>query len=161
MITLKKWIILESKDRTWRAEGREEMAAPVTRMRWGAWCCVWHNSCCSCAFFCGKALKLSDTNPKCRFQFWLGPVIQLLKSSLSKKYKLVSNALESDRHSRVLSTSCDWMEDVFFPHTFSPSEVWHGWGVNGKITVCFPLLCLLQMVNCFSVELLEDRKQML
>lgn len=158
MITLKKWIILQSKDRTRRAEGRL-----LKLHAWDERLGAAHGTAAVAVVLSsvGKALKLPDSTPKCRSQFWLGPVIQLLKSSAclkSTSWSLI--ALESDRHSRFLSTSCDWIEDVFFPDTFTPSEAWHGWDVNGKITTHFPLLCLLQMVSCFSVELLKDKKKM-
>lgn len=41
---------------------------------------------------------------------------------MSKKHKLVTNALESDRYSGFLYTSCDLTEGVFFLHTFTPRE---------------------------------------
>lgn len=41
---------------------------------------------------------------------------------MSKKRKSITNALEREKHSRFLSTSCDWMEGVFFLHTFIHRE---------------------------------------
>lgn len=122
------------------------------------WCCTWHSSCCICVFSCGKALRLPVSATLMQVGVLTGTCASTCKEfSVSKKHKFITNPVERDTYSRFLSTQCDWMDGVFFLHTFTPrKKTWLMCEWDDNHASPAPVL---ETTRSFNVELPKAKKQ--